>query len=413
VLGLFAQILLRIFQSYVPAIFRRRPAQPRALLGAAHIYNRLLEPTFMNNEPFLGAYCGIRNVYLADQVDRSIPLARGFAFMSMIVGLTPLQSIARRWSNNAIDIAASLDSDETVIYCLNRTACYLIAVGDWKEAERRLLRAADIALRIGDRRQLEESTAERAVMLIVLGRFEEGLTASRELFASGSARDDAQITGWARNFMIQTLTRLGRPEEAIGMEAATRRWFAEGCDETERIWAQSSLALALLATGDLRRVKEKADEALALLRKQPPVQYYLATTLSQLCEIYCALAAQAGPGHQRDELLRSASTACDILKAFSKLVACARPMALLWRGVQLRLAGDARRASKVLRTAVSDAEAGLLPYFEAIARLHLAAELSGPEKESTLQRATALLERCGASEEAGRLMKTFGQGARG
>jgi serine/threonine protein kinase/tetratricopeptide (TPR) repeat protein len=398
------QILLRVIQAYAPSWFKIESAEQEAQsLGVAYILNRLLEPAFMNNEPLLGTYCGIRNILLAERLPPSVSLARGYAFMSIILGLTPLKSIAHRWSSRALEISQALGSEETMVYCLNRTSCFLLGTGACDQAEQRLVRAIELSRQIGDPRQLEESVSIRAVLLHALGRFDEGLEAGREVLGYGVARGDAQIEGWGRNFILQNLTRLGRHQNAIETEDLTLQWISATAEETERIWARSSLALAHLHNGDPQKARRHADQALRLLEKQAPVQYYLMTPLSQLCEVYAALLDSTADGTDRGTLRRAAASASRILEKFSEMIPYGKPAAHLWKGVFAKSLGRHSRARRHLAGALSGAQKLGMPYFEGRARIELATLTDGDDRKVHLKRARELMILCAAQPELGRI----------
>jgi KaiC/GvpD/RAD55 family RecA-like ATPase len=411
-LVLLWQILVRVVQSWFPARFKvRDPVKRQLTLEAAYVSNRMLEPFFLANKPIHGTCCGMRNLNLAEQVEPSAALARGYAFMCMIVGLTPLQKVAQAWSERALAIAEKLGSDTALIYCLARTSCYSISVGRWAEAEERLRRGADLALASGDRRQLEEVLSILGVGLHANGRFTDSIGACRQVLASAAQRGDEETQCWARSVLGENLARVGREEEALEALAESRPWVESEAPESEAIWWSGAVALGRLQSGDSEGARHAAGEGLVRMQRQRPVQYYMGATVSIIAEVYLALweaAANAESASVR-ELAESAHSACDILAGFSRLLPYARPAALRWRGLAEWLSGRSSAAHRTWARALAEAERLQMPYEQARTHLEIGRHLDGPARRTHL---TASSERLSGLKAARDLRRTLDEAER-
>ena len=390
-LGCVVQIVIRLLQSYLPPREVTSPVKRALLLEAAYVSQRMLEPAFRDNDPLLGVYCGVRSLNLAERAPRSPPLARGYAFMSMLVGLTPLQRVARSWSARALRIADGIGSGSLTAYCLSRVGCYSISVARWEEAEAQLRRAADLARALGDRRQLDESLTLLGISFHASGRFEESVRIAEDELASGAARGDLQTQGWARSRMAQSLARVGRAAEALAVLEASRGWIEHSAGDTEALWAEAAAALAHLGAGDPEGAWRAADRALARMKKRPPVQFYLGAPCAEVAEVYLALREQAGGGPGAPALTDAARSAVAILTRFARIVQFIRPAALRARGTQAWLDREPALAARTWRKALAEAARLGMPHEEGRTHLEIGLREGPVEARAHLTRAVELL----------------------
>jgi serine/threonine protein kinase/tetratricopeptide (TPR) repeat protein len=406
-LGLGGQVLRRVVGQVLPA----RPAPPfhgspeeSELLGeAAHVFNRMMEAFFLANDPIAGTYCGLRCLDLAEQLPPSAALARGYAFMTIVVGFTPLQAVARRWLERALVIADQLDSDVTRIYCLNRVSGYAIAVGRWQEARERLERAIALARELGDRRQLEEGLAIRGAGLHFEGQFAESVAVIREMAELAYDRGDPQTLCWARNIMAQSLGCLGRTHEALALLQEGRDWVDEEGGSVDRIYTYGSATMLHRQLGEWQAAEDYAARALACMEQQAPVQFFLGRSVASVATTYLALweqaqAAAPAPGRLR-QLSEGAQRACQIFRSFARALPFARPGAWTCEGTRAWLDGKTLRARWEWQAALREAERLAMPFEQAYAYFELGRHLDASERRRHLMRAGQLFEHLGALHE--------------
>ncbi|MCC6551667.1 MAG: protein kinase [Polyangiaceae bacterium] len=400
ILGCLGQVVIRIAQSYVRPRLIGSPVQRALVQEAAYVSQRLLEPAFRDNDPLLGVYCGVRGLNLAERIPPSPPLARGYAFMSMLVGLTPFKRVARSWSERALRIAEELGSGPLIAYCLSRVGCYSVSVARFPEAEAQLRRAAELARKIGDHRQADEGLTLLGIALHANGRFAESAKIAQEEITSGAARGDLQSQGWARCRLAESLTRLGRPADALAALAASKDWVENIAEDTEALWAEAAEALAHLGAGDPEAARLVADRALARAKKRLPVQFYLGAPLAEVTDVYLSLWEQAGGTDRARPLAAAARASVGILAGFARMVQFARPAALRARGAEAWLAGGAARAMRTLRRALAEAERLGMPYEQGRAHLEIGLRAGPADARPHLERATELLAGVGAVADA-------------
>lgn len=407
-IGLSGQVLRRVFGQALPAHpapLIQAAAEEVELLGeAAHVFNRMMEAFFLANDPIAGTYCGLRCLDLAERLPPSAALARGYAFMTIVVGFTPLQAVARRWLERALTIAGQLDSDVTRIYCLNRVSCYAIGVGRWPEARERLQEAIALARELGDRRQLEEGLASYGAGLYLEGRFAEGVVVAREMAVLAQARGDLQTLCWARNIMAQCLCRLGRAPEAQELLQEGREWVDEEGGGVARIYTYGSGCLLHLQLGEWHEAEDYAARALACMEQQAPVQFFLGGSVWSVAETYLALweRAQGGSAQRVRQLGERVQRACRIFRTFARALPFARPGSSICEGTRAWLGGQTMRARWLWQAALWEAERLDMPFEQGYAHFELGRHLDAGERQRHLTRACQLFERVGALHDLGR-----------
>lgn len=408
IVKLGAQVLLRMLQGRFPRWFLVRSAGEREQIAeAAFVFNRMIEPAFNKNLPFLGAYCAIRSLNLADRTPPSATLARSYAFMSMVVAMASLRGVAGRWSDRAMSIADQLGSPDTLAYCLNRTASYSSSVARWSEADERLARAEIVAMRIGDRRWRDESIVIHAHSLFVRGLFSNSLDRAQRLLKKVAQRGDPQMEGWGRCLCVDNLIRLGRADEALVESRRMAEWVEGPAGDTARIWAHASFALMHLELGDGASALEHARTSLALMSKEPPVIFFLGPAVWSVNEVYLRLGEGSSGANDSGPLLRESVSAARFLARFAKMHPFALPWSLTSRGVRAWRRGNEGAAEGLWRAAVAEAKKLAMPYAQALAELELGQRSSGGEAEALLRHAVEVFAAAGATPDLRRAKKAL------
>ena len=378
-----------------------RTEQQRALLKeAAYVYNRVLEPMFVANRALEGMYCGVRSLNLAERLEPTPALARSLAFMCHLLGITPLKKAAHRWSRRSLVIAETLGHELTLIYCLVRSATFHFSEGEWAEAEARTQRAADIAQRLGDDRQREEAISVLQAALTAQGHFEKAVSSGQPGLESGQKRGDLQILSWLRPITAMSLSRLGKTREALELLEANRPYLDTRGGDADRVWTNGIWSLAHLEAGELAQARQRADAMLAIIRKSPPINYFMATGVVGAAETYLSLwesGREGGAAHAA-----AASDVCAMLEKHTKMYPYAGPVALNRRGEHAWLAGQATKALECWHEALRRAEQLNMPYERARAHARLGRHLPGTERRNHLERALALFEQYGAKPDVER-----------
>jgi tetratricopeptide (TPR) repeat protein len=413
VFGLLWQVLVRVLQSWFPSLFKVRAPLKRALHSeAATIFNRLIEYFILNNEPLLGVYCGVRNMNLAVPLPPSREVARGYAFMSLIVWVTPMKKTALAWSLRGLAIAEQLKDPSTLSYCLARTSNLPVNEGDWTLATERLGRGIRVARDAGDNRGQEECQSVLAFVDYFQGRFEQSLEGWRRTLQSATLRGDRQTQAWGRAGMAMCLIRLGREEEALAILDEGMRWVDESGTRTEVTWSYSLLALARLRAGDAVGALAAADKALDWIKKERLIGYFFAIPAATVPEVYLSLWESAAGGSAAAPLAAKARSAVAILAAFSKMYPFGIPSARLLRGRQKLLDGHAEAAARLFDDARLEAERREVKYEAAVAHQQLALAVDGEAREAHLREAATRFADLGCRHDLLRVRSDREHGAR-
>lgn len=398
VLAVLGQVLVRVAQHGLPTLFaEQRPDRRSVLVDAAHLYNRLLEPKMLNNEPLLGAYCGLRNLNLADRTAPSPAMARGYGMMAAIVANSPLKRLALRWADRSVEVADRLDSPATLTYALHRGAVAYVVVGDWAEATRRFERALTLSEGHGDRRRWEESIVARAICHLARGRFAPCAEDAFAALASATARGDMQTTAWSRALLLEALARLGRDDELAEIEAETLSDRAP-LGDAERTWLQSAIAIARLQRGDLVGAGVAAGAALAIVARSPPVGYFMGTpiaSLTETCVRLWELAARDGGPDVAGARARALQTR-DVLVGLGRMLSFLEPFTLTWQGSVDWQEGRAARARRRWQQAAAAATRLNMWQAEGQALLELGRHAEGEARRAPLEAASTLFGQSGS-----------------
>lgn len=388
VLALAGQVAQRVAAAFSSGLFRATaPMRVEALTGAAYVYQRQLEPYFLAVRPIEGTLSGLRSINLGERVPESAALARGLAFMSMIVGATPLAPVGRRWADRAVQIAERLGQPDVLAYVSSRIACFDIGTARWGDAIGRADLAQQVAGRIGDLRMVEEAQTIRIQALYYAGRFEESLAEAEGMLALALGRGDRQTASWARCFCAMNLVATGsfaRAEEMTRLLVPSMADFGAG--ERTLFWATT--AAARFGAGDLAGAREAADRALGLLRESRPVAFFQGAAVVLTPEVYLAVANRT----RSPELLEQARQALAILRGYAWLYPMVAAAAERLRGELALASGRPGAAISAWKDALAVAERNR-QQVETAACLHLLAR-HGPEarRGESATRAAALFD---------------------
>ena len=328
VLAVLGQVLVRVAQRSVPALFvgKERGATDRSPSRAS------LAEDLLAGAVTIATLLVFRGLYDADRTTPSPAMARGYGMMAAIVVNSPLKGLARSWADRAVEVAERLGSPATLTYALHRGAVAYVVLGDWTEATRRFERALSLSDAHGDRRRWEESAVARAICHLARGRFAACSEDAFASLASATARDDKQTTAWSRALLLEALARQARDQELAVIEAETLGDTAP-LGDAERTWIQAALAIARLLRGDEAGAALAADAALAIIERSPPVGYFMGTPIASLTEATVRLwerAARDGTAvaAARERALRSR----DALVGLGRMLSFVEPFVLTWRG---------------------------------------------------------------------------------
>jgi hypothetical protein len=288
---------------------------------------------------------------------------------------------------------ASTESAVTRAYVGLLVGIFSNGRGRFDESRARLLPAADVFLRYGHGRRLEECYCNIFFMHLYRGDFAAAREAVENLRRSAARREDAQRVGWACTLGAHLMLPTDGPEAALAVlgsgdftrwDALTRNSYHAGC------------AIAHYRLGAFDRAREQAQLALDGLSAGPPVSYTAVLDCSYVAEVFLHLLARAQHDKQPTaDLARQARRACATMRAFSRAFPIGWPRAHLWTGLEQWLRGRKSAADRHWTKAKGEADHRGLPREQAYAHAHRAL-LHGEGEQA---RAGELFQRIGAHSE--------------
>lgn len=412
-LAMCKELSLLILQNYLRPLFRFKSGLARVRTAESAIaYNRLLENMLRNNETVLAVYANMRNVRLAERVPPRPALARGYAMLSYITCLTPLQGVAARIARRALKVAEDLGSEATIAYVITRVMAYQETVGLWGDAQAGAERALEIAHRLGDSKQVDEVHQTRGVGLYVEGRFEDRLQGLQACLESAIERGDSMYEGFSRSGLMECYVRLGMDAEAKANLPELERWGRGEREQSEAVWAHGAAAMAAWHLADEHKARAEADRALALMRQSPPQVFLLTPPLWELCEFYMALAERnADATHADAAVVRGhLEELVAIFNKFAALIRAARPYAKLAEAGLAWRSGRAAKASQLWQQALTMAEAMQAKHAQARACYELGRHAEGEMRTRRLDEAIRLFEEMQTKPELARAREAKASG---
>lgn len=392
--GFLGQFMLRVIQAYLPGPFQERATdrQERTTL-AARSSQHLLEPYFLANMPLQGLFVGLRCINLGERVPDKVPLACGLGFMSMLLGATPLRPVADRWAARAVKLAEESGKRDALVYVLNRSTCYHLAMGRWDDVVRNSVRARDMAAEIGFRRGFEEAHTVWDFALHATGRLAEALEVQQTLIAAASKRGDKETLAMGLVKYIENMVKRGRTEEALaGYAAALPDMTVHG--EGLQAYFHGVAAEAYLQSGDPARARTIADQAMALLKKTPPTSFFSVPGLIAAAHAYLGLNARGSDAGA----LPGALAMSKWLTSMAGMYPYATPASLRVAGEVSVARGRARAGVRLMERAVASAQELGMPIEQAYAHLALARHGAAEERTRHASSGERLLAAAGARD---------------
>jgi tetratricopeptide (TPR) repeat protein len=399
-LGTLGQVVLRLAQSARPDAYDdETEAQRRVRRVAGRLLMRLTDAFIYAQEALPVLWSGLRTLNLCEPAGASSELARGYTNMAVVVGTVPMRPVAEAWVHRARDVAERVGSPADLAYVLCRNAVYGAYVARWGEVEQALERAIGIVDSVGDLRLAEECRALLTVVSCYQGRFARGLPLMAWLEGSARRRGALQTQHWALHYQAHIHLRLGEHAKARAALEQTLAWTEVQGGLTDRIIVESTLALLRLREGNPGGAREAAEKALAKLLAGKPVAHFVYFGVMAVAEVLLTLWERDGGVDA--SLADSARAARKAVDAFARVFPFGQPAALLWRGSEAWVVGEAPRAWELWRRCVTVAGRKGTAYEEARARLELARHLppDDPARRAHAERAVEAFERLGARDE--------------
>jgi hypothetical protein len=388
----------------VPGVRPERPADVREpILLAAEGYERLFMIYFFADDGPRALLATLQAANLSERAGgTSAVRTRSFASLAVAVGSIPLHALARTLCRLATEAAGAtgLAARGWVELAL---ATYAGGIGDWNAMHRHSREALEIAERLGDRRRVEEATANIYLMRFIHAEFDLSENALwRRTLDSGVRRGVVQAQGWALAEWTFTLHATGQYEALAEplerMRQLTER-YPEEIDQVATLEAFSMLGHERLRRGERGAALDYATRGMELLRSMgPPSQYRNLPCTGYLTDIVLDLASAPPQGCDPEQLVQWCRELRSYFRAYTRTFPIGRPKLHFVEGKLAALRGQHRSAQRAFRRSVLAARALDMRYDEARALLAEAQVVDAGAARELESRARQVLCELGVSE---------------
>ena len=168
------------------------PQKQDDLLLLARAWESLIETNYLANAALPCVHAALRSLNLAERAGPSAELARGYASVGAIVGFIPLRGLADSYGRRALETAEAIGDPAAQLWAALARGVYLAGIGHWAESEAMLVRTAELAERLSDRRHWDDTAQNRAATWYLQGDYHRSSALADQLLASASARSDGR-----------------------------------------------------------------------------------------------------------------------------------------------------------------------------------------------------------------------------
>lgn len=397
------QILHQLWPSRFIGQARESAGEKRSTYTtAAAAYIRLTELSAFANATDRILISVFRALNLAEAVGPSPVLAQACSGMVIAAGFIPLRRLAEAYERRALETAERFNDLPALSWVLLLRGVYGSGVGQWAKVESALIRGAEIAERLGDRRRFDECRGIRGWALFCQGRWAMTSQLEAAIAAAAGQRGDPQAHAYQLIARSEVALRFGHPGHAEQILAWTDEAAAllkEGTDVQQFIRFYGAVALAYLRLGQVTQAREAAEKGLAIITGSQPSISYSLEGYAFVAEVWLARWEQekAQAPNVKSPMRESARRAIKALYGFARPFSIGESRAHLWQGVFHWLDGKPSAARKTWQKSLGAAQKMAMPYDEALAHYEIGRHASGQERQTHLTRASEIFEQLGAA----------------
>ncbi|HMS00868.1 MAG TPA: adenylate/guanylate cyclase domain-containing protein [Anaerolineales bacterium] len=414
-LGLIVSVIRQAFHWFVPSrIGSARGRERDASLELARLYELIGRMYFYANETLPIMYSILQFLNSAEKVGASPELANAYSGMAVLSGFARLHPLAERYVERALTVAKEVNQPSNLITVGVVTSVYRVSVGQWAEIRKQVTESKVLCEELGDSRQWGDCTVLLAESAYLSGDLDFGLNLQKTLLDDARKRNSPLHIEWGLAGVAANSVRLGNEAEAIPMLEEALQILEKIPNRASSINTNGELALALLKTGDTRKAKLHAAEALRLARGSSPTNYAMLIGFSTAAEVYFTLwdeAVRARDGRfDAADLRASAEEALTLLHSYKNVFPIGQAYFGYFKGWHESLIAKPTAAMRSWSKALEAAEKFGLRYEEGIVRVKLAQHLeSNPTARAEhLARASRLFEAMGMARELEDVRKLMG-----
>lgn len=340
-------------------IIAEAEAGQSALLEAARAYDGASEIYYNTGDFLTTFYCVMSALNLAEQAGASPELVRGYANMCPTLGTVSLHSLANRYRERALAMAADLNDLPTKAYIQIPFSSYSLWVGDWARAEQEIGEALSIYSRLGDWRHWCVAAWLWPQVVQSQGDLGRARDLWAELYGISLSSQDTRHQVRSRGGQMFNFLTLGQTEDAFACVDAVGLILA---DNPEMLPVEERLWYAIRASRALHQKQwteagELARELLAAIGRAR-FKFDLLEVFTTPAEVFLAL------WERGEATAGDAKKGCQVLNQYARAYPFARPCALRLQARYARLAGNPRQAERLRRKSRAQAMALGMAYEE-------------------------------------------------
>jgi class 3 adenylate cyclase/tetratricopeptide (TPR) repeat protein len=372
----------------------------------AGVYMRLAEAAFFRNERLRLLAATLRSLNAGESAGSTAHMISGFSTVAVMLGLTGLHALARRYAGRALELAERQGTLADRAFARVLLGNYWVSVGDWSSIEDFSTSAADAFFRLGDRFRFEMCLGQAGWAAFFQGAFARASAAFTRQY--DSARIDGALASrvWGRSGQLASVMSQG--ERHVPFLSELEEFVQKAPNPAELIMAAGLLSLVRLRRGESALALEWADRALVAMT-EGVAQWYLTLPIAAVAEVYLSVCEASGESNRsvRKELRSKARGACRALRRLSFSIPIARPNALLANGLLQWLEGRHGRARSLWRQSTAAAERLGMRYEQGLGEFELGRHLGlgDPERGEHLERALTIFTALGAHHDVSRTRK--------
>ncbi len=403
VIALAQEIGRQVLHQLWPSRFIGRAGEKQGGYNtAAAAYIRLTELYIFANATDRILISVFHALNLAEAVGPSPVLAQAYSGMALTAGLIPLRRLAERYERQALEIAERVNDLPALSWVLLLRGVYGSGVGQWAKIESALIRGAEIAERLGDRRRFDECRGMRGWGLFCQGRWAMTSQLEAAIAANAGQRGDPQAHAYQLIARSEVALRFGQPghaEQVLTWTTEAAALLKEGTDVQHYIRFYGVVGAAHWRLGQFDQARQAAEKGLAIVTGSQPSISYSLEGYASVAEIWLAVWEQekAQALNTPSPTRESARQAIKALYGFARPFPIGESRAHLWHGLLDWLNGKPSAAHNGWRKSLTAAQKMAMPYDEALAYYELGRHASGDERQTHLTRAIEIFERLGAA----------------
>jgi tetratricopeptide (TPR) repeat protein len=306
------------------------------------------------------------SVNLADRTVDDPRLARPYAQLGYLAGLTRVRRLSSRYFERARRIAAEAHDTSELAVALYTEAVYHVGEGRFTEGRAAGERALQLLGQNGNPQEIETVLTILAHVDCWQGDYAGSRAHCERLAALARARANLQHEAWGYYAGARSLLREGRLDEAVPQLSRARELLRGQSDRASEIICCGLWALAELERGHFAEAERLADETSTLVGAVPPVVFSVGDGFAALCQVYLGLRERCGDSPR---LRRRSRAAFAALRRFALVFPIGRPAAYLCSARLAALEGKPRRRAQLYARAYEIASGLGMPFEAAAAQL--------------------------------------------